>query len=259
MKELILGGARSGKSGYAERRALTCGKSPVYVATGWADDEEMVDRIARHRAERGEGWLLVEEPLHLSRGHGTPAIVGMVASTGGPRALECVLEAIGADFPLPIVLVQHITPSFQKGFVSWLARVAPQPRMTASRQVSADEPKVSGFVFKIQANMDPKHRDRVAFVRLLGNLLNPKVVLFFVTFLPQFVDAHDPAAPQKLFFLGFEFIALSVPLMVVFVYFAERIADAFRRTKWVERAINWSFAGIFPIFAATILTAQARH
>ena len=61
-----------------------------------------------------------------SRGHGTPAIVGMVASTGGPRALECVLEAIGADFPLPIVLVQHITPSFQKGFVSWLARVAPQ-------------------------------------------------------------------------------------------------------------------------------------
>lgn len=67
MKELILGGARSGKSGYAERRALTSGKSPVYVATGWADDEEMTERIARHRAERGEGWLLVEEPLHLAQ------------------------------------------------------------------------------------------------------------------------------------------------------------------------------------------------
>jgi two-component system chemotaxis response regulator CheB len=61
-----------------------------------------------------------------SRGHGTPAIVGIVASTGGPRALECVLGALGADFPLPIVLVQHITPSFQKGFVSWLAKVVPQ-------------------------------------------------------------------------------------------------------------------------------------
>ena len=42
----------------------------------------------------------------------------------------------------------------------------PQPRMTASRQVSPDEAPVTGFVFKVQANMDPKHRDRVAFVRL---------------------------------------------------------------------------------------------
>jgi peptide chain release factor 3 len=42
----------------------------------------------------------------------------------------------------------------------------PQPRMTASRQVSPAEKPVTGFVFKVQANMDPKHRDRVAFVRL---------------------------------------------------------------------------------------------
>jgi len=67
MKELILGGARSGKSRYAERQALGSGKMPVYVATGWADDDEMADRIARHRAERGDSWLLVEEPLHLAQ------------------------------------------------------------------------------------------------------------------------------------------------------------------------------------------------
>ena len=36
-------------------------------------------------------------------------------------------------------------------------------------------------------------------------------------------------------------------------------AAAFKRTKWVERALNWSFAAIFTAFAATILTAQARH
>ncbi|HEU4708150.1 MAG TPA: peptide chain release factor 3 [Methylophilaceae bacterium] len=43
---------------------------------------------------------------------------------------------------------------------------APLPRATASRMVSPDEPKFSGFVFKIQANMDPKHRDRIAFLRV---------------------------------------------------------------------------------------------
>lgn len=45
---------------------------------------------------------------------------------------------------------------------------APMPRMTDVRKVSADEEKFSGFVFKIQANMDPKHRDRVAFMRVVS-------------------------------------------------------------------------------------------
>ena len=47
--------------------------------------------------------------------------------------------------------------------------------------------------------------------------------------------------------------------MVLTVYFAQLIADAFRRTKWVERALNWGFAAVFTTFAAVILTAQARH
>lgn len=49
-------------------------------------------------------------------------------------------------------------------FVQWAP--APQPRDTRQRPVRAEEEKFSGFVFKIQANMDPKHRDRIAFMRV---------------------------------------------------------------------------------------------
>ena len=52
------------------------------------------------------------------------------------------------------------------GLVQWAP--APMPRQTDTRTVSAEEEKFSGFVFKIQANMDPKHRDRVAFMRIVS-------------------------------------------------------------------------------------------
>jgi two-component system chemotaxis response regulator CheB len=53
-------------------------------------------------------------------------IVGIAASTGGPSAVQMVLSSLGTHFPLPILLVQHMTASFQSGFVSWLDRCVPQ-------------------------------------------------------------------------------------------------------------------------------------
>ena len=62
---LITGGARSGKSAYAQRLAEASSLVPVYIATGQAGDAEMAARIALHRAARGPNWRLVEAPLEL--------------------------------------------------------------------------------------------------------------------------------------------------------------------------------------------------
>lgn len=67
-KEIILitGGARSGKSKYAEERAVRLGTKLLYLATGEPGDEEMLRRIAEHRKRRGEKWMTVEEPVEVA-------------------------------------------------------------------------------------------------------------------------------------------------------------------------------------------------
>lgn len=67
MLELILGGARSGKSRFAERLAADSGLAVTYIATSQPLDGEMTARIAHHRERRPAHWALVEEPLQLAR------------------------------------------------------------------------------------------------------------------------------------------------------------------------------------------------
>ena len=62
---LVLGGARSGKSAFAERRVGESGRAPVYIATGQAFDAEMTARIDAHKARRPVPWRTVEAPLDL--------------------------------------------------------------------------------------------------------------------------------------------------------------------------------------------------
>ena len=63
---LVLGGARSGKSRFAEEIAVESGKEVVYVATATVYDNEMQERINRHINDRSKHWLTIEEPLHLA-------------------------------------------------------------------------------------------------------------------------------------------------------------------------------------------------
>ncbi|EFH81363.1 bifunctional adenosylcobinamide kinase/adenosylcobinamide-phosphate guanylyltransferase [Ktedonobacter racemifer] len=64
---LVLGGARSGKSTFAEHMAKASGREVAFIATATASDEEMRERIVRHRADRPEQWVTIEEPLDLAK------------------------------------------------------------------------------------------------------------------------------------------------------------------------------------------------
>jgi len=93
----------------------------------------------REEVEMARELLPGLEPRAVLEGHMTPIWFGSAINSFGVREL---MDGIGLYGP------------------------EPQPQSADKRQISPEETKVSGFVFKVQANMDPKHRDRVAFVRM---------------------------------------------------------------------------------------------
>ena len=103
MITLITGGARSGKSSYAEMLAAQSGLQVIYIATAHAGDAEMDERIRRHRAHRPAGWITVEEPLALG---GKPRTgfdqrdVAVAWMIGQDQISEPEGEAIDDDAPL---------------------------------------------------------------------------------------------------------------------------------------------------------------
>jgi adenosylcobinamide kinase / adenosylcobinamide-phosphate guanylyltransferase len=104
---LVVGGARSGKSTWAEQRATQSGRQVLYVATATAGDDEMAERIALHQAQRPGSWRTIEEPVHLLQA------IQANATPGDAVVVDCLtlwvsnvlLKAIGperdADMMLP--------------------------------------------------------------------------------------------------------------------------------------------------------------
>ncbi len=81
---LILGGARSGKSSYAEKLARQTSRPALYIATATAIDEEMRERIANHRAVRPADWQTIEAPLRVGE------TLLQLPSTPGVILLDCI-------------------------------------------------------------------------------------------------------------------------------------------------------------------------
>ena len=96
---LVMGGARSGKSTWADQHANKSGRQGLYVATATAGDDEMAERIAAHQAQRPASWRTVEEPEHLLQA------IQANASPGDAVLVDCLtlwvsnilLKAIGPE------------------------------------------------------------------------------------------------------------------------------------------------------------------
>ena len=107
MKKVILitGGARSGKSQYAEELALKLSKNPVYVATAHVWDEEFAERVKKHQERRGPEWTNIEEEKLLSRHDltGRVAVIDCITLWCTNyffkmQEIDTALEALKAEF-----------------------------------------------------------------------------------------------------------------------------------------------------------------
>jgi len=116
-----------------------------------------------------------------------------------------------------------------------------------------------GSNFVVKADGDGEASRLNAFINgLWVNLLNPKVIIFFMTFLPQFVTADDPHVTGKLIFLGLWSIILSLPIGIAIIFGADFLSGWLQANRRILRGIDYTFAGVFSIFAAKILMTQAK-
>jgi adenosylcobinamide kinase/adenosylcobinamide-phosphate guanylyltransferase len=118
----VLGGARSGKSRFAEGLVTALPAPWVYVATGEARDAEMAERIAQHAARRGPGWVTREVPLGLA---------GLLqdGSTGRPMLIDCLTLWLSN-----VMLAERDVEAERELLVGALS-VAPGPIVVVSNEV----------------------------------------------------------------------------------------------------------------------------
>jgi threonine/homoserine/homoserine lactone efflux protein len=183
--------------------------------------------------------LFLGQTLTGGRARGIAAYVG--ASAG--LVVHTMLAAFGLS-----ALLAHSAAAFGAlkivgvAYLLWLAFNALQRGSALTLVPGSADPQPLGQVFLTGVGI---------------NLLNPKIVMFFLTFLRQFVSASDPNAGAKLMFLGLYFIVLAIPICFVLIIAADRFTAAIRRSPRVMRAIDYLFAGLMGAFAVRLLFARA--
>ena len=117
----------------------------------------------------------------------------------------------------------------------------------------------SGAALKLEAGGGAAGTLGGAYVTgLLINLTNPKIILFFVTFLPQFIDVGDPNPSRKLFVLGFSFIVIGGLVSGAIIAVAGRFVAAARANPRAVRWFDYGFAGLMSAFAERLILGAAR-
>lgn len=175
---------------------------------------------------------------------GKMAGLAVIAGTNLGLVVHTLLVAFGLSaLIVASPLAFTILKTGGAGYLAWLAFQAVR--------------KGSDFVVKEEKG--PRESlSSAAFNGLWVNLLNPKIIIFFMTFLPQFVTASDPHVTGKLLFLGLWFILVSLPIVIGIVLAADRLATWLTGNRKVLRAIDYTFAGVFSIFAVKILMTHSR-
>jgi len=179
--------------------------------------------------------LFLGQTLTAGRTRGFAAMFGVTTGV----VLHSLLAAFGLSALLAASAVAFTALKIAGvGYLLWLA-------IGALRHGSA-----------FSLRQEPAARRPLGQVYLMGlgcNLLNPKIIMFFLTFLPQFVSISDPHADAKLLFLGLYFNVLAVPICALLILLAERFTAAIRRSPRATRAVDWLFAGLMGTFAVRLL------
>ena len=184
--------------------------------------------------------LFIGETLRAGRARGFAALLG--ASTG--LFVHSLLAAFGLSALLAAsataFTVLKIVGALYLLWLGWQA-IRHGSALTVTAGVGAQRPLTTVYALGLGIN-----------------LLNPKIVMFFLTFLPQFVSVADPDASAKMLFLGVYFLVLALPICAILILAAERFTQALRRAPRIMRAVDWLFAGIMGAFAVRLLFARAN-